>query len=937
MLSTLFTLAYADVPLVSVPDAGMRIAPGDTAVLRAILSNVDAPATSFALTYEAPRFLRNVAPIAELSLEAGEVRALTLPVRIDASAPPGPTALGVTMTPPSGESVDWEIPFTVGERTSGRLDVGEVPSEPIFDVFEAVVHVRNEGNVRTAFEVQASDVRGIDLFLEPSRLVLEPDESTVVRMRGRRGGRSDEGLVVYPWLYLFEAGSDTPIDKKRLSIQYAGPRVAETSGTPFHSLPLEARVSTSVEGAMTGAGMRAGVPSAPEMSVRLEGPLRDRGSSHLRVALRVPSSGTPSFSARFRGAVEVALGLPGSTQIAPRTATIGGRGARLAVPILPDVAGNNVITAAAYQRDGSGAFGAAIQLGEDRTQSAWSTKVGLTHGSDGNSFGGGAMFSTERADRKFSLRARGGRRADVDAPFSVGRVEASLANRGTRMRTDWVWDVEDEDENGENAMERRRTRTHARSYVLAWVPRLPVIPWDAGSPDVMVAYEDLEQRRSDGWVERTLRWRTDVDFVFEMWSLGAFVERSEERSNETPQRRDFVGRAGASLDYEQSWGRAEARAGYERKTDGFGVRRRDAFVGMSLRGLELADRVDMSLSGRLKVRLPHPSCRNDCSFERDVRLRTALQLFGGTVGFGVRSPRDASLRVDASYGYATTFRPFGRLPIDVSVAGGDRWLDTVSADVRGTLNSRFGRLDLSGGVRHERDGAASTTFTARAGWSYRTDVPVSYRSDLGRLEGRILGPDGAPLPDVVVRVDERELVTDENGTFGSDVLPVGPATVFVDTTRIPSGMLVAPDPVQNVVLASGEPVELAFQLVEATGVRGRLVYDEPPTDVVEDVVFGTGQRDLDPQVVGGRTIIVRNDARSYRTTSEPDGTFELDRMYPGTYRVEVVDDADLQFFRVEPETLTVEVHGTEPTPVEARIVPERRTVEIEERPGLSFP
>ncbi|MDR9392607.1 MAG: carboxypeptidase-like regulatory domain-containing protein, partial [Trueperaceae bacterium] len=460
--------------------------------------------------------------------------------------------------------------------------------------------------------------------------------------------------------------------------------------------------------------------------------------------------------------------------------------------------------------------------------------------------------------------------------------------------------------------------------------------WGAGRLSGGVSYEHTVRVRADVPLSVKESWDADLDLRAEGWDLRTSVRRATALPLEATQAVRHVDGWAATLRLPRAWGDVDVRTSRDRTVVAGVVRDREAELSTTLRNVEI-DALDVALSARYRTGLPVDACRPDCDPDRQLRVGGSVRAFGGTARFDVEPWRDGGASLDVGYGYATTVRPFGWVPVEVSVAGGDRWLDTVSADVRGTLDSRFGRLDLSGGVRHERDGAVSTTFTARAGWSYRTDVPVSYRSDLGRLEGRILGPDGAPLPNVVVRVDERELVTDEDGTFGSDVLPVGPATVFVDTTRIPSGMLVAPNPVQDVVLASGEPVELAFQLVEATGVRGRLVYDEPPTDVGEDVVFGTGQRDLDPQVVGGRTIIVRNDARSYRTTSEPDGTFELDRMYPGTYRVEVVDDADLEFFRVEPETLTVEVHGTEPTPVEARIVPERRTVEIEERPGLSFP
>ena len=923
------TAAYTQT--VEVPAKLPTVAPGESAILRAVLVQPRGEADTYALAYERPEFVRLIAPRAEIDVAAGDQRAVVLPIDVSINAPPGPAAVAVTATSGASAPMRFAVPFIVMERIAGSIEVITTPRNAVRGPYELVARVVNEGNVRAQFALGGSAVLEIGRTVEPSVLELGPGEDGQVTVRVAPELPEDTIRTDRTWLVLRDATSGRRLDATRVPVDVLPSFGRRGRAGPFHTIPLTVRtaVRTGIETAegtwvVTGSG-------TPTLTTQIAGALLDSGQPRVHLSLRTPirRDRAPRFQARYQGVVDIAMQLPGATRIAPRTTPISGLGGRVDIPIRQNVHRANRLSVSLHQNADGAHGGVGVRLRDEWASTSWATHVGTTVHPSHRSFGGTFGLSiSSRSDVLIS--GSFGRRFGPILPRAQGTVSFSVDGVSGSLQARRVWSIDDDDDGDGFARVRRQSyeyRPPTRRYEGRWL---------SGRVSGSVAYEHTVRKRADEPVSAAESWDGDLDVSGEAWTLRTDARRSTRLPLDATQAVRHADAYRARVRLSRVWGIVDVGAIHSRTLEAGVVTKRSADVSTGVRNVEMGD-FSTALSAKYRTNLPVDACRPNCDPGRKVRIEGSVQAYGGTARFSLEPIGHTGLSLDVGYGYATTVRPFGLIPIDVSIAGGDRWLDTVSADVRGTFGSRFGRLDLSGGVRHERNGTSSTTFTARAGWSYRIDVPVSYRSDLGRLEGRVLGPDGSPFPGAVVRVDEREFVTDEEGRFTSDVLPVGPATVFVDTTRVPSGMLVAPNPVQDVVLESGEAVEVTFQLVEATGVRGRIAYEEPPTDVGDDVVFGTGRRDVDPLVVGERTIVVRNDERSYRTKSNPDGTFELDRMYPGTYRVEVVEDPALEFFRIEPAVVTVDVEGPEPASVDLRIVPERRTVEVEERPGLSFP
>ncbi|MDR9392598.1 MAG: hypothetical protein RI554_11290 [Trueperaceae bacterium] len=440
---------------------------------------------------------------------------------------------------------------------------------------------------------------------------------------------------------------------------------------------------------------------------------------------------------------------------------------------------------------------------------------------------------------------------------------------------------------------------------------------------------------------RNTEWTVRADVDLGRWDALARWERDVE---------DHVRRdAPPSMRNQWSWSVAtpvsiaRGRVGFERDVEywaGTETERRVTAFGR-LADIELGARTNLDLSASYRRAIAGGSCAAGCA-GRSTWTATGTWHGGGhrtslQVDQERRLPDGGT---DVSYALGTSFRVTRGVATSLGVQGEGLLPDHVAWDVDGAFRTRMGDLEIGTSIAQHVQGKPRTSVALAMSWRYRIDVPVGYRADVGFVEGTV-ALNGLVAPsDVELRVGSGAVPVAEDGRFRTRPISPGAATVFFDTTTLPTNVLVSPAPVRKVDVRSGESVNVEFALVEAGAVQGRLTYAPPPRaekDADRSVVYGSGRPDVDADVVRGRTVVLRQGSRVIEVQSDADGSIQREGLHPGMYEWELVRDPALRFFDVEPNRGTVVVEEGGIGRLDVRLVPQRRTIDIQDGPSLTIP
>ncbi|HET7463949.1 MAG TPA: carboxypeptidase regulatory-like domain-containing protein [Longimicrobium sp.] len=193
-------------------------------------------------------------------------------------------------------------------------------------------------------------------------------------------------------------------------------------------------------------------------------------------------------------------------------------------------------------------------------------------------------------------------------------------------------------------------------------------------------------------------------------------------------------------------------------------------------------------------------------------------------------------------------------------------------------------------------------------------VPTGRDRASGGVSGRVVDQEtGRPVPDVLVRVGDRAVVTDGNGRWAVVGLPPGGYTVEIDPVSAGVGRVVVRPDALKVQVAGGETHAVEVGVSRSARVSGRLIVTDPEEE--EDGI-------------GGVVVELRSGTERRRRMTDAHGAFLFSDLPPGDWTVTVAGDGLPAHHALDHETTAVALEPGGETELTLRAVPRQRALRI---------
>ncbi|MFC6660252.1 hypothetical protein [Deinococcus multiflagellatus] len=222
----------------------------------------------------------------------------------------------------------------------------------------------------------------------------------------------------------------------------------------------------------------------------------------------------------------------------------------------------------------------------------------------------------------------------------------------------------------------------------------------------------------------------------------------------------------------------------------------------------------------------------------------------------------------------------------------------------------------------------------RASVNLALDLPVQRRTDLARLEGRILLPGGAGAPGLLLRAGDLAAETDAQGRFVFEALPAGTVALSLLGGTLPPGTQLEPTLPLLLDLRAQETRRLEVRGLQTATLSGRIQVQLPERssepgvrEALADEVPALTRLSFELTAPGQSPVTV---------SPNPDGSFRFVGLLPGTYTLRLCPDAEaLLVGQALPAPVDVTLHGGEEQALEINLLWRPREVRIDEVQDLT--
>lgn len=206
-------------------------------------------------------------------------------------------------------------------------------------------------------------------------------------------------------------------------------------------------------------------------------------------------------------------------------------------------------------------------------------------------------------------------------------------------------------------------------------------------------------------------------------------------------------------------------------------------------------------------------------------------------------------------------------------------------------------------------------------YTYKLNIPISRRNDIGSLSGRILEERGERVDGVLLNLNGNFTRTDKKGRFNYPALKEGDYTLAMDESGFDLNTIAVESGPYKMHIAAGRQSEFNISLTKAARINGLLKTVEEQSSGKEFLPLKT---DLERLV-----LEVANEKEVFRVFSRPDGSFNFSDLRPGKWTLKVYTNRLPYGFSIKQDTYEIELKPDQTLETEIIVFKKNRKISFQ--------
>ena len=201
----------------------------------------------------------------------------------------------------------------------------------------------------------------------------------------------------------------------------------------------------------------------------------------------------------------------------------------------------------------------------------------------------------------------------------------------------------------------------------------------------------------------------------------------------------------------------------------------------------------------------------------------------------------------------------------------------------GSAITASGEVQLGG----NQNGAAHV----RVAYELPLTVPLSPRTDIGRLAGQLVDEVGQPVSGLLLRLGALKATTDANGRYSFPSVPEGVYYLDIDAGQVGAARVATPSLPERLDIKRTDNLSRNYTLIRAARISGKVtVAAEANTLTNSSVVIRVQDNNA---LTAGLLVELQSDTGTiYRTLTDSTGNFTFDGLLPGSWSLSIAPGAN---------------------------------------------